>query len=85
MTVIYKLVFTLGAGMALGAIIVQALHAQSKPPVYVIGEIEVTDAATYQIYSSGQSELVPTFSGQFLARGGKTESIAGTPPRPRPF
>jgi uncharacterized protein (DUF1330 family) len=80
---IHKLIITLSVGVAIGATIVEALHAQSRPPVYVVGEIEVTDQATYNIYSSGQSALVPSFGGQFLARGGKTESIAGAPPRPR--
>jgi len=83
MKVIHKLIITLSIGVATGAAIVEALHAQSRPPVYVVGEIEVTDQATYDIYSKGQSELVPSFGGQFLARGGKTESIAGTPPRSR--
>ena len=78
-----KLIIALAAGIGIGATITQALHAQSRAPVYVVGEIEVTDQPTYAIYSNGQSELVPTFGGQFLARGGKTESIAGAPPRPR--
>src|SRR5262245_32937469 len=78
-----KLMVTLCTGALIGAAIVEVLHAQARPPVYVVGEIEVTDQATYSIYSNGQSELVPSFGGQFLARGGKTESIAGAPPRPR--
>jgi len=79
----HKLMFALCVGVAIGAALIEGLHAQAKPPVYVVGEIEVTDPATYKIYSDGQSTLVPSFGGQFLARGGKTESIAGTPPRPR--
>jgi uncharacterized protein (DUF1330 family) len=79
----FRMMLVLNAGIAIGASIVQVLHAQSQPPVYVVGEIEVTDQATYSIYSNGQSALVPSFGGQFLARGGKTESIAGTAPRPR--
>src|SRR5262245_40999994 len=79
----HKLMLALSAGALLGAAVVEGIHAQSTPPVYVVGEIEVTDQATYSIYSNGQSELVPSFGGQFLARGGKTESIAGMPPKPR--
>ena len=79
----FRMMLVLSTGVVIGAAIVEALHAQSQPPVYVVGEIEVTDQATYGIYSAGQSALVPSFGGQFLARGGKTESIAGTPPRPR--
>jgi uncharacterized protein (DUF1330 family) len=79
----YRLTLALCTGVAIGAAVIEALHAQAKPPVYVVGEVEVTDPATYKIYSDGQSTLVPSFGGQFLARGGKTESIAGAPPRPR--
>ena len=35
------------ASMGLGALTVEGLHAQSKPPVYFIGEIEVTDPEGY--------------------------------------
>jgi uncharacterized protein (DUF1330 family) len=77
------ILIALGAGVVIGATGIEAIHAQPKPPVYVILEIEVTDQATYGIYSQGQSALVPSFGGQFLARGGKTESIAGAPPKPR--
>lgn len=51
----YKLTLALCVGAAIGAAIIEGLHAQAKPPVYVVGEIEVTDPATYKIYSDGQS------------------------------
>jgi len=39
---------TLLAGAALGAAAVQALHAQAKPPVYQITEIEFLDRTAYE-------------------------------------
>jgi hypothetical protein len=32
-------------GIAIGALAVQGLHVQAKPPAYVIAEIDVTDCA----------------------------------------
>ena len=71
------------AGAALGAVAVHGLRAQAKPPVYVVAEIEVTDPATYQTYVDRNGALVQSFGGRFLARGGKTETIAGPAPRGR--
>lgn len=36
---------TMLAGIAIGAVAVQALHAQAKPKAYSVTEIEVLDAA----------------------------------------
>ena len=83
MTAIYKLSVAVLAGAALGAVAVQGIRAQAKPPVYVVAEIEVTDPATYQTYVDRNGALVQSFGGRFLARGGKTEAIAGPPPRQR--
>ena len=79
----YKLTIALIAGAVLGGVAIQWLHAQVKPPVYVVAEIEVTDPATYQTYVDRNGALVQSFGGRFLARGGKTEAIAGPPPRGR--
>jgi uncharacterized protein (DUF1330 family) len=79
----YKLTIALIAGAVLGGVAIQWLHAQAKPSVYVVAEIEVTDPATYQTYVDRNGALVQSFGGRFLARGGKTEAIAGPPPRGR--
>jgi uncharacterized protein (DUF1330 family) len=83
MKAIYKWSLAVLAGAALGAVAVQGIRAQTKPPVYVVAEIDVTDPATYQTYVDRQGALVQSFGGRFLARGGKTEAIAGPPPRGR--
>ena len=36
------------ASFALGVVAVQTLHAQAKPPVYCIAQVEVSDQAGYQ-------------------------------------
>jgi hypothetical protein len=47
------------AGFGLGILAVQVLHAEARPPVYTIAEIEVTDPAGYQKYIEGTTKAVP--------------------------
>lgn len=79
-----KLAIATIAGAVIGAAAVQGLHAQVKPPAYVISEIEVADKEAYA------KEYVPLAvkalrdSGQKqLAAGGQTAAISGEPPKSR--
>jgi uncharacterized protein (DUF1330 family) len=63
------------AGVALGAAAVQGLHAQAKPPVYFVAEIDVTDPEAYgKEYAPKAQALIKSHGGKFLAIGG----IAGS-------
>jgi uncharacterized protein (DUF1330 family) len=80
----YKVTIAVVAGVAIGGAAVQGLHAQAKPPAYVISEIDVTDKDAYA------KEFVPLAvnalkeSGQKqLAAGGRTAAISGEPPKSR--
>jgi uncharacterized protein (DUF1330 family) len=44
---------------------------------YVIGEIEVTDPATYDEYRKQVVATVQKFGGRFVVRGGKVEALEG--------
>lgn len=44
---------------------------------YVIGEIEVTDAAGYDEYRRQVLATVQQHGGRFLARGGRAEALEG--------
>ena len=39
----YKVAAAMLAGVALGALAVQGLHAQAKPPLYSVAEIDVSN------------------------------------------
>jgi uncharacterized protein (DUF1330 family) len=80
---IHKLALAILAGTAFGASAIQSIHAQAKPPVYVINEIDVTDPAGFKTYADRQGDLIASFGGHFLARGGKTETISGAAPHQR--
>lgn len=48
---------------------------------YVIGEIEVTDPATYQEYGKQVPATLQKFGGRFVVRGGKAEAFEGAAPK----
>jgi uncharacterized protein (DUF1330 family) len=68
-------------GAALGAVVVQGLHAQAKPPAYLVIEVEVTDADLYKLYQSKAGPLQSQYSARFIAQGGKVDAFAGEPPK----
>jgi len=72
------------AGVAVGAAAVQALHAQAKPPAYVIAEIDVTNVEPYdKEYVPPAAKAVTDGGGKYIVRGGRTVSFYGEPPKPR--
>src|SRR4029077_20782204 len=80
--------FTVGlamvAGAALGAAAVEGLHAQAKPPVYQIVEIDVLNQDAYvSDYAPKAQAAIKAAGGKFLAAGGKTTTIEGDPPKSR--
>lgn len=80
----YKLAIAMLAGSVIGAAAVQALHAQTKPPAYVISEIDVTNADAYAKEYVPLANKALAESGQKrLASGGKTITLAGAPPASR--
>jgi hypothetical protein len=53
------------AGFGLGAVATQGLHAQGKPPVYTVTEIEVTNLDAYV------KEYAPLAQASIKNSGGK--------------
>ena len=71
------------AGVAVGAVAVQGLHAQGKPPVYYVGENDVTDPDGYaKEYIPRARELIIAGGGRYVAAG-KATSLEGEPPKSR--
>ncbi len=66
------------AGAAIGAAAVSALHAQGKPPVYVVTEIDVTNPDAYgKEYAPKAQALIKSSGGKFVALGGVAGVGAG--------
>ncbi|MGO9698478.1 MAG: DUF1330 domain-containing protein [Xanthobacteraceae bacterium] len=77
----YKLGLTLLAGIALGAAVIEGIHAQVKPPTYVVIAIrKITDADTYkQVMVKGPAAAAAS-GATFVIRTDKITSLDGTPP-----
>ena len=73
------------AGATLGAGAVKALHAQAKPPAYVVGEIDITDPEGYakEFGPLARKALAEGPGYRALVLGGKSIAIAGSPPGKR--
>jgi uncharacterized protein (DUF1330 family) len=78
-----KLTIALVAGIAAGGAIMQGLHAQAKPPVYVVVDIfDITDPDGFKVIPAlaGPETLAP-FGGRYVIRTDKITALDGTPPK----
>ncbi len=70
------------AGIAIGATAIQGLHAQAKPPVYLVTEIDVTNADAYvKEYAPLAQASIKKAGGKLLAASLKVSQIEGTAPK----
>ena len=75
------------AGTVIGAAAVTGLHAQAKPPVFVITEIDISDPEGYGNEFVPKAQAVKAAGAKFLAIGGvgsgakPITSLDGTPPK----
>jgi uncharacterized protein (DUF1330 family) len=71
------------AGAALGGAAIQGLHAQAKPPVYTVSEIQITDLDAYlKEFAPVAQASIKAAGGKVLA-GGPGTSLEGAPPATR--
>ena len=78
----YKLMLTAVGAFALGTLAVQGLHAQMKPPAYVIGQIAVKDENGYKTeFLPATQKSIKESGGKYIAGGfNKTISFDGASP-----
>jgi uncharacterized protein (DUF1330 family) len=67
----YKIGLVMFACVALGALSSEALHGQATPPVYLIGQIDVSDPDGYA------KEYLPKAREIIKAHGGRLIAVAG--------
>jgi uncharacterized protein (DUF1330 family) len=80
----YTIALSIWAGVAIGAAAVQALHAQAKPPAYVVAEIDVMNLEPYdKEYVPPAAKAVTDGGGKYIVRGDRTVAFYGEPPKPR--
>ena len=80
----YSLTLAVLAGVGIGAVAVQTLHAQSKPPIYRIAEIEISNVEAYtKEFAPKAQAALKGAGGRFLAAGQNVTALEGDPPKTR--
>jgi uncharacterized protein (DUF1330 family) len=74
----YTVTLAMLAGAAIGAAAVSGLNAQTKAPLYVVTEIDVTNPDAYgKEYAPKAQALIKSAGGRFVAIGGVAGAGAG--------
>jgi uncharacterized protein (DUF1330 family) len=69
----------IGIGFANGA---ASVNAQTRPPVYVVAEVDVSDNAGFvKEYLPKAQASIKASGGRFLVAGQNIKALEGTPPR----
>jgi uncharacterized protein (DUF1330 family) len=76
-----KIALAMLAGAGLGAMVIQGLHAQAKPPAYVVTEVDIIDEAAFKEFSPQVAKTVEASGGKYLTRGGRIVALEGQPPK----
>lgn len=64
--------------------VISIARQTGKPPrAYVIGQIDVTNAAQYAEYAKLTPDIVAKYGGRFMARAGRSATLEGPPARSR--
>lgn len=80
----YAVALSLMTGVAIGAVAIDRLHAQAKPPVYLVTEIEITNLDAYvKEYAPLAQASIKAAGGRLLAAGQNITAMEGTPPKSR--
>jgi uncharacterized protein (DUF1330 family) len=80
----YKIAIALAAGAAIGGAAIQGLHAQMKPPAYVVIPIlKINDAAAFKagvVDRPNAAASIKAAGGEWLIRSNKFTKLDGNPP-----
>jgi hypothetical protein len=74
-----KLALAVLAGVLISTAGARLIHAQQvkTPPAYVIAEVEITDPVTLKKYSEKAPQIVASFDGHYVGRGGNIQALEG--------
>jgi uncharacterized protein (DUF1330 family) len=79
---ILKTAAAVACGLVVGGGAIQMLHAQSKPPAFVVAEIAVRDLEGYEMnFPKPAQKTIAQHGGKYLAGGfNKTVTLSGSEP-----
>ena len=76
----YTVAMAVIAGFGLGAVSIHTLHAQAKPPVFVVAEVDVSNPEAYaKEYVPKAQALIKKHGGKFLAASNNVVAFEGAP------
>jgi uncharacterized protein (DUF1330 family) len=85
MKIQHPIAWTLLGGIALGAIAVQSLHAQSRPPTYVVVDISAySDPEGFKAIPASKAASpaeTAKLGGRYVVRSETMTALEGTPPK----
>ena len=71
-------------GAGIGAVSMDTLRAQAKPPAYAIAEVTVKDRDPYmKEFLPARAKAIHDAGGTYIVRGGDPKTVAGKPPGQR--
>ena len=77
-----KLAIALAAGVAIGGAVIQGLHAQARPPTYVVIDIdEITDPEGMKAIPPKAGPAVAAFGGKFVMNTENITAFDGSAPK----
>ena len=80
----YTVALSMLAGIAIGAVAIQGLHAQATPKAYTVSELETIDAtAAADVAKRIQAAQTNAGGRNFRTGGGKVVGMEGAPPPKR--
>ena len=80
----YKLVFAVVAGIGLGAAVIEGLHAQAKPPTYVVVAIRsIKDSEAFKsgVVDKATPSAITAAGGRYIIRSQNVKSLDGPSPQ----
>ena len=82
MTTRLTVLLSVSAGAIMGAAGVQTLHAQAKPPAYVVGEIDIANPEAFdRDYVPNAAKAIRDGGGKYIVVGGRSVALYGEPPK----
>jgi uncharacterized protein (DUF1330 family) len=82
MKIRHSLPLALAAGIGIGAVAVQTLHAQTKPKAYQVTELEIINEEEWKTFSQAVRASQQTASGRNLRTArGKVVNFVGDAPK----
>jgi len=79
MKIKYSLAIAFLAGIGVCAIALQTLHAQAKPPIYVVSEIDVTNVDAYaKEYLPVVRPIIAKLGGKIVAASQNVTALEGS-------